>query len=344
MTAMDNCSNQSRRLAFIASALVLISIVTTAAITSSCSPGGRSGEPESITFGDIPSGSAALVYIAQERGFFRAEGLSVSLKDYPTGVATTDALLTGEVDIAWSAEFPMVSRAFSGEKISVIAVSGRFSDEYLFGLKDHGIDSVSDIKGKTIGVPVKTIAEFYLSRFLLLSGVNTEEVSLVNVLPPQSEEATTDGSVDGVVTWEPYTNRIKEQLADRIVAWPIQSSQPGFGVIIGRNDWLSESPQVVEQFLESLARAEEYLVRNPEAAKDIVQERLGYDDKFMEIFWPENQFYLSLDQALITAMEDEARWMIDNNLTDEKQVPDFLDYIYMDALEAIKPEAVNIIY
>ncbi len=35
--------------------------------------------------------------------------------------------------------------------------------------------------------------------------------------------------------------------------------------------------------------------------------------------------------------------MISNNLTTEKQVPDFLNFIYEDALKAIKPESVNII-
>jgi hypothetical protein len=42
-------------------------------------------------------------------------------------------------------------------------------------------------------------------------------------------------------------------------------------------------------------------------------------------------------------MEDEARWMIANNLTTEKQVPDFGDYIYESCLKAVKPEAVNLI-
>jgi hypothetical protein len=35
--------------------------------------------------------------------------------------------------------------------------------------------------------------------------------------------------------------------------------------------------------------------------------------------------------------------MIKNKLTKEKTVPNFLDYIYEDALQALKPEAVNII-
>ena len=64
---------------------------------------------------------------------------------------------------------------------------------------------------------------------------------------------------------------------------------------------------------------------------------------YTDAVWPEPQFSLSLDQSLIAAMEDEARWMIKNNLTTEKQVPNFLDYIYEDGLKAINPEAVNII-
>ena len=309
----------------------------------SCSPEDPSRKVESVSFGAIPSGSALLVYIAQDREFFQDEGLNVSVKDYPTGVATTDALLRKEVDIAWTAEFPVLSRAFAREHISIFAVSSRFSDQFLFGLKDHGIGNVSDLKGRTIGLPLKTIAEFYLARFLELNGMDIQDVSIVSVLPSRSLEAITQGSVDAVVTWEPYTSRIKEQLAGRIVFWPVQSGQAGFGVMVGRNDWLSRRQEVVKQYLRSLVRAQDYLVHNPGSAKDILRKRVHYDDAFLETFWSENQFGLTLDQALITAMEDEARWMIANRLTRESEVPDFLDYINEKGLKSIKPEAVNII-
>jgi NitT/TauT family transport system substrate-binding protein len=74
-----------------------------------------------------------------------------------------------------------------------------------------------------------------------------------------------------------------------------------------------------------------------------MQKRLNYDGAYIEMVWPQYTFSLSLDQPLITAMEDETRWMISNNLTTEKQVPDFLNYIYEDGLKAVKPEAVKII-
>jgi NitT/TauT family transport system substrate-binding protein len=53
--------------------------------------------------------------------------------------------------------------------------------------------------------------------------------------------------------------------------------------------------------------------------------------------WSQNQFSLSLDQSLIVAMEDEARWMIKNSLTGEKQVPDFADYIHESQRDILYP-------
>ncbi len=309
----------------------------------SCSKGDYSGKVESINFATVPTAATTLIYIAQDQRFFAANGLSVNIKDYATGIATTDALLKGEMDISWVAEFPFVKRAFAKEKMSIFAVVDRFNEQYLFGRKDRGIKTVSDLKGKRIGIPRNTIAEFYLGRFLELNGMNIRDVSLVDVPPPQSMDAITRGGIDGVIAWEPYSSQIRVKLADRAVALPLQSNQPGFGAIVGRNDWINGHPEIVNRFLKSLAQAENYLIRNPAATKAILRKWLKFDDVFTETIWSENQFSLSLDQSLILAMEDEARWMIKNTLTTEKQIPDFLNYIYVDGLKAVKPEAVNII-
>jgi NitT/TauT family transport system substrate-binding protein len=63
----------------------------------------------------------------------------------------------------------------------------------------------------------------------------------------------------------------------------------------------------------------------------------------MASVWPQHQFTLSLDQTLMVAMKDEAQWMINSNLTTEKTIPDFVNYIYVDGLKAVKPEVANII-
>jgi NitT/TauT family transport system substrate-binding protein len=42
-------------------------------------------------------------------------------------------------------------------------------------------------------------------------------------------------------------------------------------------------------------------------------------------------------------MEDEARWAIVNKLTSKTKVPNYLDFVYMDALEEVASDRVTII-
>jgi NitT/TauT family transport system substrate-binding protein len=323
-------------------AVILAVILAMMTVLPSC----QRNEPvgtDSVSVGILPVAVAALIHIAKEQQFFAANHLDISIKDYNTGVASTDALLKGDVDIAWVAEFPFVRRAFYKENLSIIAVVGRFNEQYLFGRKDRRISTVADLKGKTIGIPRNTIAEFYLGRFLELNGMSMKEVIIIDAGAQDSVDAITSGRVDGVIAWEPYSSLIRVHMADRVVAFPVQSSQPGYGCIAGRNDWINGHKDTVARFLKSLAQAEEYLIRNPIAAKSLVRDWLKYDEAFTDRIWSENHLYLSLDHSLVLAMEDEARWMIKNNLVTEKQVPDFVKFIYEDGLKAIKPEAVHII-
>jgi NitT/TauT family transport system substrate-binding protein len=307
------------------------------------SPSGAPAKVELINFGTVPTAATTLIYIAQDQRFFAGNRIRIDIKNYNTGMDTTEALLKGDLNIAWTAEFPLVRRALAKDEIGIIAVVGRFDEQVLFGRKDGKINTIADFKGKRIGIPRDTIAEFYLGRFLELNGMNIRDITLVNVPPPQSLEAITSGRVEGVIAWEPYSSRIRERLSDKAVALPIQSNQPGYGLITVRKESITSQREVVNRSLRSLAQAEDYLTRNPSAAKAIVRKWLKYDEAFTETIWEENQFSLSLDQSLIIAMEDEARWMIKNKLTSEKSMPNFLDYIHEDALKAIKPNAVNII-
>ncbi|MBI4267841.1 MAG: NrtA/SsuA/CpmA family ABC transporter substrate-binding protein [Chloroflexi bacterium] len=321
--------------------ILLAGILATIFVFLACTPK-YTGPVESINFGTVPTASTTLIYIAQEQRFFEANGLSINITDYNTGVATTEALLKGDTDISWVAEFPFVKRAFAKENISIIAVISRFNEQHLFSRRDRGIENITDLKGKKIGIPLNTIAEFYLGRFLELNGMSIKDVSLIDVTPSQAIDAITSGSIDGVVVWEPYSSQIKERLAGSTAALPIQSGQPGYGLITARNDWINEHPELVKRFLKSLAQAQDFIARNPSSAKAIIRTRLNFDDAFTETIWAENQFSIALDQSLIIAMEDEARWLISSNQTGEKEVPNFLDYIYADSLKSVKPAAVRI--
>lgn len=298
---------------------------------------------ESVNLGGLVSDANIMLYTADDQHFFAENGINLTIKTYDTGLETINDLLDKKLDIAGSAEYPFVARAFKKDNISIIASISKSYIVYFVGLTDRGIRKTADIKGKKIGLPVGTIQEFYLGRFLDLHGMSIRDVTLINIPPGQAASAIANGSIDAAVTWEPFVSRILEQHPNGTISWSMQSNQAVYSILICRNDWIKQHPDLLRRFLISLSQADGYMVLHPADAKAILQKRYHYDDAYVERVWPKNQFSLSLDQSLVTALEDEGRWMIKNNLTTEKSIPDFRDYIYLKGLDEVKPEAVNII-
>jgi ABC-type nitrate/sulfonate/bicarbonate transport system substrate-binding protein len=306
------------------------------------SPGAGTGTPEPITIGMEPNQVNSLIIIADDQGFFPAAGLNVTIKGYPSGAAAVNGMLAGEADIAMATEFVAVVKALVHERICTFATIDKFQQIYLVGRKDRGIENTSDMKGKNIGVTKKTAAEFYLGRYLNLHGMHMQDVTLVDIMPAQLAEGLANGTVDAVVTWQPYVRTIEGRMGNDTIKWPAQSMQVAYCSAISTDNWAAIHPETINKLLIALARAEDYTINHPDEAKAIVQKRLQYEDAYISTIWPEHQFSLSLDQSLVTAMEDEGRWMIANNLTNETAIPDFRKYVYTNGLEVVRPESVNI--
>ncbi len=95
--------------------------------------------------------------------------------------------------------------------------------------------------------------------------------------------------------------------------------------------------------MKSLLEAEDYIKDNSEEAKKFVKNRFDYESDYIDYSWPNQEFATVLEQSMLITFEDQARWRIKQGLTDATEIPDYLYYIYMDALEEVKPEAIGII-
>ncbi len=324
-------------------AILVLALAIVGFLFLSQQKGDFSGTMEEITVGTPALETNALIYVAQDQNYFKNNGLNVTLKTYDSGGAAIPGLLKNETDLAIASEFVMVNAAFHKEEIRALGSIDKFENMFIIARKDRGIGNVSDLKDRTVGVPQGTIADFYLGRYLNLHNMLLDDVTLVDIRPAHSAEAIDSGKVDAVVTWHPYLDGISNRYKDRIAVWPIQSSQLTYWTIVSRTDWANSHQDTINRFLRSIAQAVEYTTNQPQGTKMIVQKELNYTDEYMAAVWPDHQFSLSLDQSFVLAMEDEGRWMIDNNLTGEKTIPDFRDYIYTKGLEEVKPESVNII-
>ena len=300
---------------------------------------------ESVTVASAPFESLGLVYAAQDRGFFADNGLRVTFREYDTGVAALEGVMNGEADIAaGTSEFPLVAKAFQRVPISAIASIDRPDFIYVVGRKDRGIEQAGDLKGKRIGTVPGSIAQFYLGRLLELHDMSAQDITFVDLRTPKEwRAAITDGDVDAVVLAQPEASSVKASLGSNATFFSVQGGQPAYALAISTNEWIARHPGLVKKFLTALSEAEDFVERHPVQTSAIIQKRLGLDSTYAKRVFAQNAFVLSLDQSLILAMEDEARWMIRNTLTTETAVPDLGKYLDAADLEAVHPEGVDIL-
>jgi ABC-type nitrate/sulfonate/bicarbonate transport system substrate-binding protein len=297
---------------------------------------------EPVTVGHVPVESFALLYIAQQQGYFTTHGLNVTISDYATGTVAAQALTSGTVDIAGSSEYVVAYNAIEKQNISVVASLGEAQIVDLIASNHSGITQPSDLKGKTIATAKSTVAEFDLGLFLQENGLTLQDINLVYFPPGQSAAAISNNSVDAVVTWQLYSEQVKMALSDGYMSWPLQTHEPFFSVLSCRNDWLTSHSQIVNKLLLGLADAQSYIENHPSETQQVIKARFNYTDSYITSVWPRNNCTLTLTQKMLDVMSDEAAWMINNRLTTQKTMPNLQNYIDSTQLKVVKPEAVTI--
>ena len=265
------------------------------------------------------------------------------LTDEDNGVIGQQNLLAGKEDIITTSEFGFVRNSFSDVSSKIIAIIDRVDFIDLIARRDKGISVPSDLKGKKIGFVSKTSLEFFLSEYLTFNDLSLKDVSPINLPFSEMQESITTGKIDAIVANDPYAFQIKKALGTNSISWSVQNGQSVFSSVVSTDEFVKSHPQAIERLLKALLRAEQFVKTNPNQAKKIMQDKLQFEQEYFDEVWRKNTFAVSLDQSLLLAMEDEARWTISNNLTNATEVPNYLNYIYPDALKKVKPEAVTII-
>ena len=200
------------------------------------------GSFEKITLGvpkpDYPL-FLALILLAREQGFFKEQGLDMTYKSFPHGVASLKALQSGETDIAIGAEFPFVKQNLEGSRMRIIASIAQVDVLELIARKDRGILEPSDLKGKRVALIKESQLDFSLDRFLVNYGLSIKDIEIFG--PPSTRVLKNQfwkGTADAMVFREPMTGRIKAELGDNWISWPVQDKQNVFWIMACKDTYV----------------------------------------------------------------------------------------------------------
>jgi len=307
------------------------------------SPQKYSGPPESVIINTAPSPSSTLILIADNKGFFTRHGLNVTVKQYPSSLTSLNNLVAGTADVAGVSGYTFMNYLFTEPTLQTFASTAKIDVVSIMARRDRGIATPQDLAGKKIGVTKQQIGEYFFARYIILNGINSSTITIVNVPITEMPGLLANGTIDAAITWEPYIGTIQKQMGQEVVKFPAQEGQSYNWVMVCTNKTATERPGMIRNFLAALVDAESYTQQYPEEAQQIVANKLGLDPTYVRGVWPKYHPIVSLDQSLITLMEAEGRFAIQTNLTAKREIPNYRGNIYRDGLDAVKPEAVTVI-
>lgn len=335
--------SKNQKIVLVGALILLVFLLAILAMDFSPSSSAPFVPEESVTIAIGTPEPSLLTLIADEQGYFQKYGLNVTIREYPAGAYAMKELLSRNADLASASEFVGVANSFENPDLRIITTTSKIDNLFLIIRSDRGITRPSDLKGKTIAVTKGTMAEFFLGRYLTLNGMDSQSITAQYLAPADVGKSVVTGESDAAIIWDPYTLQIEQELGGNSTTWKAQSGQLYYWVTYTRTDVLRNRPEMIRNYLRALDEAEMFLSTHPKEAKEIFQRRLNITNDSSDRFLNEYRFALSLDQGLIVAMEDEARWMGEQNMTGGKTPPSYLNMIEQDPMREIKPTGVTII-
>lgn len=304
----------------------------------------KKGAAEKITIALPYTPPASPLFVAYENGYFKDEGLEVTIARQPSGKASLQAVINGEADFAAVGEVPVMFAVLHGKKIFTTASYMSSTKNYVIvARKDRGINQPADFSGKKIGVTLGTNSEFFMDVFFMHEDIQRADVEVVHIKPPEMYDALMSGMVDAVSTWNPHVIRLQKALAAKQVTFHGEGCYTGRFNITAQQDFITTKPAIAKKLLRAMLKALDTMDQKPEESLQAVLKYVQIDKELLKDIWGIYDFDLALSQSLLVCLEDEARWAIKKKLTTQTDVPNYLDSIYLPALEEVKPEAVTII-
>ena len=299
---------------------------------------------EKIVLGAETVPHSSPVWIAENKGYFREQGLDVEIKEFESGRTALRSMLSAEgIDIVTAAQTPVVFNSFSRNDYAIVGgMVYSENDIKMLARTDRGIHSAADLKGKLVGMTAGSSGHFFLGLFMAYYQMRASDVKTSDMEPARLSQAIIEGQVDAIATWEPHIYKARKGLGDKAFLLSSGGIYRTDFYFVARKEFIHNKFGALKRFLMAIEKAEEFIRKNNKEATDIVAQRLKMDRETLNGTWDSFQFALFLDQSILTSLEDEARWAIRNRLTDATKVPNYLDYLHTDALKAVKPEAVSI--
>ncbi len=209
--------------------------------------------------------------IAESLGYFKDEGLDVTIADFAGGSRALQAVVGGSADVVSGAFEHTLNMQAKGQKLRAFVLQGR-APQIVMGINPKtmpGYKSVADLKGKKIGVTAPGSSTNVMANFVLAkAGLKPADVSIIGIGAGNGAVAAMrSGQIDAISNLDPVITLLQRSgdlkiisdtrvvaEADRVFGGPMPA-----GCLYAPQAFIDKNPATVQALANALVRADRWI-------------------------------------------------------------------------------------
>ncbi|HEX7233461.1 MAG TPA: ABC transporter substrate-binding protein [Candidatus Binatia bacterium] len=250
------------------------------------------------------------IYLTQDKGFFKDEGLDVLVVMFNAGATNLQAMIGGDVQImAGGVPETVLARAGGADIKNFWAISNVMPFQIYGSAK---LKSLEQSKGKKFAISrFGSLSEFLTRSALKHSGVDPKDVTMLQIgATPARFTTLARGIVDATILWFPVTERAKAAGMNKL--FDLKDLYPNWTNVgfIARETWLAKERDQATRFLRAYQRGVRYTRENREDGIRSLRKYVGLNpqeaaagyDEYRESFPVDGRI---LDAGIVATIEQE---------------------------------------
>lgn len=209
--------------------------------------------------------------IAESLGYFKAEGLEVTIVDFAGGSRALQAVIGGSADVVSGAFEHTLNMQAKGQKLRAFVLQGR-APQVVLGVNPKtmpNFKSAADLKGKKIGVTAPGSSTNVMANFVLAkAGLKPSDVSIIGVGAGNGAVAAMrSGQIDALSNLDPVITLLQRSgdlkiisdtrivaEADKVFGGPMPA-----GCLYAPQAFLDKHPRTVQALTNAMVRADKWI-------------------------------------------------------------------------------------
>jgi NitT/TauT family transport system substrate-binding protein len=213
-----------------------------------------------VNVGTLPVDTSAVVFYAQDLGYFKDAGLDVHIQTMASGPVTAQAVAGNAIDIGVANVATVASARLRGVPLKFIAPAAIAGDatrtDLLMVSKTSTIQKAADLNGKTVGVNgLRDLQELCVRAWTDKHGGDSKTLKFVEVPFSTMGGALDAGRVDAAMPVEPFVSA--DRSTARVLGNPLDGLNARFMIVgwLATDSWLAAHPDVAARFASAIAKA-----------------------------------------------------------------------------------------